>query len=105
MHYWLKSAVVAAMLLTAGCGGGVKEETTDVVQIAPADIIKATAESVVTSGAELGSGEEDLRAAIEELRKTDPAKAKAVEGEFEKMIKARDPASRKAAAKGIVSKL
>ena len=105
MSGWLKLGVLASALLFAGCGGGVKEEKTDVIKISPVDIIKLTLEGIAKTGEEMGSGEESLQQAIEELGATDSAKAAALQPDFDKLFKARDPASRKTAAKNILSKL
>ncbi len=105
MNLWSKLGFLACVVFVAGCGGGIKEEKTDVVQISPVDIIKLTVEGVAKTGADMGSGEDSLREAIEELKKTDAAKASAIEGEFVKMTKARDATSRKAAAKSLLTKL
>jgi hypothetical protein len=105
MHIILRLVLLAGLGLCVGCGGGITEVRSDVVQIPPADIIKVAVEGLARTGEELGSGEESLRATIEELGKTDSAKAAALLEELNKVTKARDAGARKAAAKSMLSKL
>lgn len=105
MVNWFRLTVLAFAVLIAGCGGGVKEEVSQVIKITPTDLISTVVKGIADTGAELGSGEESLREAIEELRSEDEAKATAVTAELDKLVKAKNPTSRKAAAKAMLAKL
>lgn len=86
-----------------GCGGSDIPKPVAVTPAAP-PALKAMIESVASSG-ELGSGADALKTELDNLAKTDEAKAKTLLADLEKMQKLSDPEAVKALAKQMAGKL
>lgn len=95
------SVLGLTLVLLAGCGPKVESEP---VQATPPPAAKALLTDVANSG-ELGSGAANIRQSLEELKKTDAAKADPLLQELDELEKMSDPAKIKAKAKAMADKL
>lgn len=68
---------VLALLAVVGCGSQPAPIAVTPVETSPADTARAVLEGIAESG-EVGSGVDELRTALEELKQTDAAKADAL---------------------------
>src|SRR5262245_39042133 len=98
---FLTFALVALSL--AGCTGG-GDAPVKVTPPASTDQIKAALNDVVQSG-QLGSGGMIIEQEIETIRASDAAKADALKKGYDELKAAKDPASAKAKAQEMISKL
>lgn len=97
------------LVVLFGCGGGGAEK---VEPPGPATILKSLLEEVAASGERmveptgaLGSYGSTIKAQIEKLKETDPAKADALLADFDKLCTLSAPAAIKAKAKEMAAKL
>jgi hypothetical protein len=103
MHF-AKLVVVAILIASlAGCSG-VSDTPVTVTPPASIDQIKAALNDIARSG-ELGSGGMTLEQEIEKIRATDAAKADVLKKGYDELKAAKDPASAKAKAQEMISKL
>jgi hypothetical protein len=100
-----KRLAIASLFLTATAFSGCNSDET--VQIDPAapTPLKTTLERISESGHPLGSGSEELRARIEELKATDPAKAEELSRDLSQLEGMTAPAQIKAKAREMAAKL
>ena len=89
---------------TSGCGGdqGQKKE---VPRSSELDNVKSVLQAAAESGAPLGSGSMVWTPYYAQLEKSDPAKAKALQAEFDALSASNNPADVKAKAAALLKKL
>ena len=88
--------------LTLGCGGGPVSETLPTAAEPPA--LKQVLEGIAQTG-EVGSAGAEVRTRIEDLRKSDSAKADAMSRELTELEKMNEPAQIKAKASSMAARL
>lgn len=102
-----KSSIAGCLIVCAslalGCGGSDLPKPVSVTPAAP-PALKSMIDNVVTSG-ELGSGADAIKTELDNLSKTDEAKAKGLKADLEKMQKMSDPEAIKKLAKQMSDKL
>lgn len=97
---------VSLVLFAAGCGARTFESVTvePLPTIPPAQKAKTLLEEVAKTG-QLGSGAEEIKMTLEELKKTDAAKADLLLKDMQQLEAARDPNAAMAKAREMAGKL
>lgn len=103
MPRFLSVCILSLCVSLSGCGGNDLPKPVSVTPSAP-PALKQMLESVAQSG-ELGSGADAILTELDNLAKTDDAKAKALKVDLEKMQKLSEPDAIKALAKQMAGKL
>ena len=91
-------------LCLVGCGG-VDDTPIEVTPPAATEELKTILTDLASSGQSLGSGGMVISERIEEIRKTDPAKADKLQASADNLMGASDPAKIKSLAKEMLSNL
>lgn len=96
--------LLLGMLGAPGCGGdqGQKKEVAPTTEL---ENVKAVLQTAADSGAPLGSGSMVWTPYFAQLEKSDPAKAKALQAEFDALSASSNPADVKAKAAALLKKL
>lgn len=98
-----RAVLMGLSLFVVGCGGNDLPSPVAVEPAAP-PALKPMLENVAATG-ELGSGAEAIQTELDNLAKTDDAKAKALKADLERMQKLSEPEAVKALAKQMTAKL
>ena len=91
-------------LTCVGCGGGADNDVVVKMDYDPSAMIKESLAGVKASG-RLGSNFGGVMAAVQDMKKTDPAKGEAIEKALNEMTSLNDAAKMKAKAEEIIKQL
>jgi len=103
----MRIVLVMTMLLVmtvAGCGGGPSPVEVEATSTPASQTAKNVLQGVADTG-ELGSGLEELRMALDEMKSTDSAKADALLSDLQKLEQSGGGEAAKAQAKQMLGKL
>ena len=104
MKFYSVLLVCVLSLVCTGCGGGADNDVVVKTDYDPAVTIKESLAGVKTSG-RLGSNFGGVMAAVQDMKKTDPAKAEALEKALNELTSLKDAAKTKAKAEEILKLL
>jgi hypothetical protein len=104
MKFYSVLLVCVFTFACTGCGGGADNDAVIKTDYDPAVTIKESLAGIKTSG-RLGSNFGGVMAAVQDMKKTDPAKGEAIEKALNEMTSLKDAAKMKAKAEEIIKQL
>ncbi len=104
MKFYSVLLVCVFSLACTGCGGGADNDVVIKTDYDPAETINESLAGINTSE-RLVSNFGGVMAAVQDMKKTDPAKAEAIEKALNEMTSLKDPAKTKAKAEEILKQL
>lgn len=98
-------AVLVLSLVIAGCNSGPEDNPVDVVPPSAVESLRTGLTQLAETGQSIGSGAQTFQQYIEEIKKTDSAKAAKLQEGLDALMPLQDSAKIKAKAKEMISNL